>query len=73
MGEFYAKSNGIHLKLFPANWNLYKKSAGYIRNEEMAKYADGCVIFWDGYSKGSQHMYNLALKHKLKTKLIKYK
>ena len=35
-----------------ANWNKYGKSAGYKRNEEMAKIADACVCLgrekpWD--------------------------
>jgi hypothetical protein len=57
----------------PANWDEFGKSAGYIRNAEMAKYADACVIFWDGISKGTKHMINLANKEGLKLKIIKYK
>lgn len=50
LGELYAKANHINLKLMPADWAL-GKSAGYKRNEQMAKYASHCVVFWDGESR----------------------
>ncbi|UNY48937.1 hypothetical protein P9294_gp222 [Bacillus phage FADO] len=28
----------------------------------MAKYADACVVFWDGKSRGTKHMIDLAEK-----------
>jgi hypothetical protein len=40
LGEKYANEKGFTIKQFPANWDSHGKSAGYIRNEEMAKYAD---------------------------------
>lgn len=43
----------IPIKVFPANWTKYKKSAGFIRNSEIVSYADFCVAFWDGKSRGS--------------------
>ena len=51
LGEKYANENGYSIKQFPADWDKYGKSAGYIRNEEMAKYADALIAFWDGKSK----------------------
>lgn len=39
-----------------ADWDSYGKSAGYIRNAEMAKLADELLLFWDGRSNGSRHM-----------------
>ena len=39
--------------IFPANWAKYGKSAGHIRNSQIAKYADRCVAFWDNKSKGT--------------------
>jgi len=61
----YALSIGFKLKLFKADWNLGPK-AGPIRNEQMAKYADALILIWDGKSKGSKSMLQLAKKHKLK-------
>ena len=63
---------GYSVKEFPAQWNEFGKRAGYIRNEEMAKYADACVAFWDGESKGTKHMIDLANKHKIEVRVIKY-
>jgi hypothetical protein len=72
LGERYATENGLNVKKFPANWEMYKKAAGYIRNEEMAIYADALIAFWDGKSKGTKHMIDLAEKHNLKIKVVFY-
>ena len=56
----------------PADWNKHGKSAGYRRNEEMAKVADACICFWDGVSKGTMHMINLAKEYGLETEVIEY-
>jgi len=73
MGEEYAKAKGYQIKRFPANWNKYGKSAGYLRNKEMAEYADSAIIFWDGSSKGTKHMIDLAKDKGLKVNIILYK
>jgi hypothetical protein len=65
MGERYAKAKGYRVKLFPADWDHFGKSAGYRRNKQMAEYADGLVAFWDYESKGTKHMINLAEFYKL--------
>ena len=59
-GEIYARLHDIYLTRMPANWNLHGKSAGYKRNVEMAEYADAVIVIWDGVSKGSKHMMNIA-------------
>ena len=60
LGERYAKERNLPLTIFPAEWNKYGKSAGYKRNSQMAEYSDTLIAFWDGKSKGTQHMINLA-------------
>lgn len=72
LGERYAKENNLPIKYFPANWNSNGKSAGYIRNEEMARYATHLVAFWDGESKGTKHMINLAEKYDLVVDIVNY-
>jgi hypothetical protein len=76
LGERYAKDNNYKVKYFPANWDLHGKSAGYKRNEKMAIYAkedNGVLIaFWDGQSKGTKHMIDLANKHELKVFVVNY-
>lgn len=59
-GRLWAEEQGIPVKMFPADWNKYGKSAGCIRNEEMAVYADMLVAFWDGESRGTKHMIRVA-------------
>jgi len=72
LGGKWAKEYGFKIKKFPANWDLYGKSAGFRRNEAMAKYATHCVVFWDGVSKGSKHMIELAKKYNLKLKIVTF-
>lgn len=62
LGKRYAIENNIKVVEFPAKWDMYGKSAGYIRNEEMSKYADGLIAFWDGKSKGTKNMIELMAK-----------
>lgn len=56
LGEQYASESKLKQYKFPANWNMYGKAAGPIRNEEMGDFADALVAFWDGESKGTMHM-----------------
>ena len=72
IGERYARDRGISIKKFPAEWDTHGKSAGYLRNRDMADYADACVVFWDGESKGSKHMIELAEKAGLHLRVINY-
>lgn len=60
LGERYAAERNHPIKQFPANWRRYGKSAGHKRNIEMAVYADALIAFWDGESKGTKHMIELA-------------
>lgn len=72
LGERYAKANGIRVEYYPADWNKYGKSAGYIRNEQMAKNADALIAFWDGKSKGTKNMIDLAEKYRLNIRTVRY-
>jgi len=70
-GEEWAKEQNIPITRFPAKWELFGKSAGYKRNTEMAEYADALLAIYDGTSKGTKHMINLAEKKGLKI-VVKY-
>lgn len=76
MGEQYANERGFNIHRMPADWNAYGKRAGYVRNNDMALYAvnaeGGCVVFWDGISRGTKHMINLSLKHNFKCIIVEY-
>lgn len=72
LGERYATENGYLIIKFLAKWDKYGKSAGYKRNLEMAEYADSCICFWDGKSKGTNHMITIAKNKGLLITIIKY-
>lgn len=72
LGEMYATEKGYPKKIFIADWDKHGKSAGYKRNEEMAKYSDALIAFWDSKSKGTKHMIDLAKLYQLKVKVIIY-
>ena len=72
LGERYARDRQLQLKQFFANWNLYGKSAGYKRNEKMAQNADALVAFWDGKSRGTMHMIDLAKKYNLAVRVVRF-
>jgi len=55
-GAEYAANVGKIVKSMPADWNKHGRSAGYIRNSEMANYGDALLAIWDGHSKGTQNM-----------------
>jgi hypothetical protein len=79
LGEIWAKFYNVPIKRFPADWkNIkvrgavvkegaygpYNAMAGFNRNEEMAKYADACIIITNG-SNGAADMMKRAEKHEL--------
>ena len=72
LGEQYAKERGYAVNYYPANWKLYGKRAGFLRNEQMAQNADALVAFWDGESRGTKHMIDLAKQYNLKIRIKRY-
>lgn len=62
LGERYAKDHDIPVEIYPADWETHGKSAGYIRNSEMADVADGLIAFNQGGTKGTNNMISIALK-----------
>ena len=78
LAKKYAKEKGYEVKSFPADWNKHGKAAGPIRNRQMHECAGqfekrGCIIFWDGESRGTAQ--NIKLADEFGTQLIcvKYK
>lgn len=69
-GESWAEWNNIPVKKFPANWDLYGKSAGIIRNREMASYADGLIAFIKDNSRGTTNMIKQATAYNLWVKVV---
>ena len=72
LGEQYAKERGYQIHAFPADWERFGKAAGFIRNEDMAQNADALVAFWDGQSRGTKNMIDLAHRYHLKVRVKRY-
>ena len=72
MGEFGALHHDSPVKKFPADWGGLGKRAGYLRNEQMADYADALIAVWDGKSKGTKHMIDSAASKGLIVKVFTF-
>jgi hypothetical protein len=72
LGERYAQEEGLSIERYPANWNKYGKSAGYKRNVQMANASDTLIAFWDGKSRGTEHMINIAKERNLNVRIVRY-
>ena len=68
----YMFKDQFPIKEFPANWDKFGKSAGYKRNTQMAEYATHLIAFWDGQSKGTKHMIDIAKRLNLKLAIARY-
>lgn len=55
---------------YTAEWEKEGKSAGYKRNKRMADDADALLAIWDGKSKGTKHMIDIAIKQRLSPIII---
>lgn len=72
IGAAWAKEAGFLVEEYPADWDTYGKGAGMIRNQEMADNADVLVAFWDGKSKGTKGMIDIAMKEGLEVHVYRY-
>ena len=70
LGERYAKERGYHCEIYVPNWSVGKQ-AGILRNIDMAKVSQACIVFNVNNSKGSRHMVDHARKQGLITKEVK--
>lgn len=73
MGERYADENGLAVERYPADWDQYGKSAGPIRNRQMAQAADYVICFWDGESRGTRSMIDFAEQYGKPVKIKRIK
>lgn len=77
LGSRYAKEHHIPLREFPADWKAHGKAAGPIRNQEMLDFAmketPALIVFWDGKSRGTKNMMEIAKKAGVKVAVVRYK
>lgn len=60
MADVWSHDARIDRTVMYPNWGKYGRSAGYMRNERMIKYADAVIAIWDGKSKGTAHSIQIA-------------
>ena len=70
LGERFAKEHNLGLKVVPADWKTYGRSAGPRRNEQMARMAGTLIAFWDGKSRGTKNMIDTAKRLCLRVKTV---
>ena len=64
LGLKWAMDNNKNLKIFMADWKVYGKSAGPIRNKQMADYCDQAIIICNNKSSGAMNMIDNTIKNK---------
>ncbi|ALU99743.1 DUF2493 domain-containing protein [Campylobacter coli] len=76
MAKNYALKNKINLVEVKADWQHFGKAAGPIRNQRMLSMLDSndCVLaFWNGVSKGTKNMIEIARNKNIKVIIINIK
>lgn len=68
LAKEYALENKIKYTEFLPDYARFNKGAPLKRNEEIAKYADVALVFWNGKSKGTK--YTVECFEKLRKKVI---
>lgn len=68
----YAAIHGIIVEEHPADWNRYGNEASYISNNEMLKYADALIAFWDGKGSKTGALIQSAKEQGIKVAVVKY-
>ncbi len=72
IAEEWARRNNIPCKVIYPNWELYGVSAGPKRNKQMVKEADALIAVWDGKSKGTQNIIEIARRFLLKVYVYRF-
>lgn len=74
MGERYAMSRGWQRQVpflrFPARWERFGNRAGMVRNQEMSRASTHLVAFWDGRSRGTAAMIDMARADGLAVRVV---
>lgn len=76
LGERFADEHNIPVKRFTPDWDKHGKGAGFLRNGDMAVYASDApgsalVAYWDGVSRGTQQMIEVAKTYGLQVLVLR--
>lgn len=72
LGERFATEQNFQTIVMLADWDKYGRSAGPKRNTQMAEVADALIAFWDGQSRGTKNMIEIAKQKGLNVKVVNY-
>ena len=73
LAEHYAKENNVSKVIFSPDKNKHGKDANRKRNTQIVSAADIIVAFWDGVSKGTKAILELAKKSKKEVVIVHIK
>ena len=68
----YANEREYELVVMLPDWEKYGKSAGFIRNAEMAEFGSHLIAFWDSGSAGTKNMIEVAKRKYLIRHVVSY-
>jgi hypothetical protein len=72
LGKKWADENNVETLIFKAEWQIYGRGAGPVRNRKIIYHADFVIAFWDGESRGTANSINICKNTNTRYKIIKY-
>ena len=60
LGADWARQCSVSVASYPADWKTHGYAAGFKRNRQMADNADALIAIWDGRSRGTEDMIQVA-------------
>jgi hypothetical protein len=70
LSERYAKEKGLPTEIYLAQWDLFGKKAGFLRNTTIIENSELVVAFWDSKSRGTRDSIGKANKLKKDTFIV---
>ena len=70
LAQIYAKQNGLKILIVYPNWHKYERSAEFIRNQEIVNESTELIAFWNGISRGTKSIIDIAKKQKKKVTIV---
>ncbi len=70
LAELYARENGLPTTIFKPDYAKYGKRAPILRNDEIVRYAQYVLAFWDGDSHGTAYTVATCIKEGVPVKVI---